>query len=235
MKSIKDIPLQQRKQARTRLALLDATIELMRKKALADITVEEICQEVEVSKGTFFRYFPRKIDLIFYYIRLWNIEVVWHANRIAGGASGLAVVEAIFELTAEVFKDHPRLFLELIALRAFEQQKFTKSIQNSKRMVSQAERLLHFPDMKGIDLIPERTLYRIIQDSLKDAIANKEIPKNIDIEEVGLSLGGIFYGLPLIIVNQNTLNNLASAYKKQLHILWAGLRHTDWKGKIFHE
>jgi AcrR family transcriptional regulator len=235
MKSIKDIPLQQRKQARTRLALLDATIELMREKALADITVEEICQEVEVSKGTFFRYFPQKVDLLFYYIRLWNIEVVWHTNRIAGSASGIAVIEAIFELTAEVFKDHPRIFLELIALRAFEQQKFVKSIQSHKRMVSQAERLLRFPDMEGIDLIPHRTLYRIIQDSLKDAIANKEIPKNIDIEDVSLSLGGIFYGVPLLIANQNTLNNLASAYKKQLHILWAGLRHTDWKGKIFHE
>ena len=77
MKSIKDIPLQQRKQARTRLALLDATIELMREKSLANITVEEICREVEVSKGTFFRYFPRKVDLIFYYIRLRNIEVIW--------------------------------------------------------------------------------------------------------------------------------------------------------------
>jgi hypothetical protein len=101
--------------------------------------------------------------------------------------------------------------------------------------VSQAERFLRFPNMEGIDLIPDGTFQRIFQDSLKDAITNKEIPKNIDIEEVILSLASIFYGVPLMIADQNTLNHLNSAYKKQLHILWAGLRHVDWKGKMFNE
>ncbi len=97
MKYLHDIPLRERKQARSRLALLNAAVERMREKALADITVEELCQAAEVSKGTFFRYFARKVDLIFYYIRLWSIEVTWRERKAADSTSSLALIEALFE------------------------------------------------------------------------------------------------------------------------------------------
>ena len=229
MNKIGDIPLRERKQARTRLALLDATIERMRENSLSDITVEELCQKVEVSKGTFFRYFPHKTDLILYYIRLWSIEVTWHATRAAGGSPGLAMIEEVFGWTAAVFEDHPRLFAELVALRAFEPQKFTRLAQNDQIMVSQAERLLRFPDLDGIESISEGTFQRIFRHNLRAAIANTELPDSIDIDDVILSLASIFYGVPLMLADR-VPRNLAAAYSHQLRLLWTGLRASAGEG-----
>ena len=223
MSNINSIPLRERKQARTRLALLDAAIERMREKALADITVEEICQEVEVSKGTFFRYFTRKADLILYHIRLWSIEVMWHATRAAGGSPGLAMIEALFDWTAAVFDDHPRLFAELIAFRAFEPQEFTKLVRDDKIMVSQAERLLRFPDLDGIESIPEGTFHSIFRHNLRSAVVNGELPDSINTDDVVLSLACIFYGVPLMLADR-VPKNLRAAYSLQVRLLWTGLR-----------
>lgn len=223
MNKFNDIPLRQRKQARNRLALLDATIERMREKPLADITVEEVCQEVEVSKGTFFRYFPRKTDLILYYIRLWSIEFMWHATRDAGTSPGLAMIEELFDWTAVVFEDHPRLFAELIAFRAFEPQEFTRLARDDKIMVSQAERLLRFPDLDGIESMPEGTFHSIFRYNLQAAVANAELPESTDIDDVILSLACIFYGVPLMLAD-HVPKNLAAVYSHQLRLLWTGLR-----------
>jgi AcrR family transcriptional regulator len=228
MNTIKDIPLRERKQARTRLALLDAAVERMREKALADITVEEICQEVEVSKGTFFRYFTRKADLILYHIRLWSIEVMWHATRTAGGSPGLAMIEALFDWTAGVFEDHPHLFAELIAFRAFEPQEFTKLVRDDKVLVSQAERLLRFPDLDGIESIPEGTFHSIFRHNLQAAAEKAELPGSIDIDDVVLSLACIFYGVPLMLAD-HAPKDLSAAYSCQLRLLWTGLRASAGK------
>jgi len=229
MSNINGIPLRERKQARTRLALLDAAIEQMREKALADITVEEICQEVEVSKGTFFRYFARKADLILYHIRLWSIEVMWHATKAAGGSPGLAMIEALFDWTAAVIEDHPRLFAELIAFRAFEPQEFTKLVRDDKIMVSQAERLLRFPDLDGIESIPEGTFHSIFRHNLQAAVKKSELPDSIDIDDVVLSLACIFYGVPLMLADR-AHKNLSAAYSLQIHLLWTGLRASAVEG-----
>ncbi|MDY6973577.1 MAG: TetR/AcrR family transcriptional regulator [Thermodesulfobacteriota bacterium] len=223
MNIIKDIPLRERKRARVRLALLDAAIERMREKALADITVEELCEEVEVSKGTFFRHFPRKTDLILYYIRLWSIESSWHAQRIAGSSPGLAAIEALFEWTAVIFEDHPRLFAELVAFRAFEPQELEKLVKNEKIMVTQSERLLRFPDLDGIESIPEGTFHNIFRDNLIGAVANSQLPDNIDIDQAVLSLACIFYGVPLMLADI-VPKNLAAAYSHQVRLLWTGLK-----------
>jgi AcrR family transcriptional regulator len=225
--NIKDIPLQQRKQAKKRLELLDAATQLMREKPLAEISVGEICQEVDISKGTFFRYFPRKVDLIFYHVRLWTIESVLYANKVAKGSPGLATIEALFEWTAGTVIDHPNLFAELTALRAFEPEEFKKHIHSNKNMVSHAERLLRFPEMEGIDLIPDGTFHRIFESNLNDAVAKGQISKRINIQDAILSLASIFYGIPLMLAGQDDQIDLASAYQKQLQILWTGLKHAD--------
>lgn len=223
MKYLHDIPLRERKQARSRLALLNAAVERMREKALADITVEELCQAAEVSKGTFFRYFARKVDLIFYYIRLWSIEVTWRERKAADSTSSLALIEALFEWTAAVYEDHPRIMSEMIALRAFEPQEFARIAQNDIIMVSKAERLIRFPKCEGIEEIPEGSFHPYFRRNLQAAIAKGELPKNTDIDSVVLSLACIFYGVPLMLDDRAPCN-LAPTYLRQLRLLWIGLR-----------
>jgi AcrR family transcriptional regulator len=58
-------PVRERKKEATRRALLSAANGLFRRKGFEDSTIDEICEEVGISRRTFFRYFPSKEALMF--------------------------------------------------------------------------------------------------------------------------------------------------------------------------
>ena len=56
----RSLPLRERKKLRTRRALADAALRLFTDKGFDATTLEELADEAEVSKSTFFRFFPAK-------------------------------------------------------------------------------------------------------------------------------------------------------------------------------
>jgi AcrR family transcriptional regulator len=58
--------LRERKKAKTRAALQEHALRLIRQQGYAATTVEQIAEAAEVSPSTFFRYFPTKEDAVLY-------------------------------------------------------------------------------------------------------------------------------------------------------------------------
>jgi AcrR family transcriptional regulator len=215
--------LRERKLARTKHALLRAALERLRSKNLDEITVKELCEEVEVSEATFFNYFPKKDDLLVYFIRLWTIEVDLHARRRVGEGAGLAYIEEVFRYTGQRLGDHPRLMLEVIAHMTRACPGVGCAAAQSPPELTLAERLQAFPEQAGECSSATPGLYELFAPPLRRAIALGELPPGADIDAASLSLLSIFFGVPLLLCTRQP-SRVASNYERQLHVLWSGLR-----------
>jgi AcrR family transcriptional regulator len=219
---LKKFSLRERKKAQTHLAILDAVIDFLDDKPLDKITVEEICDAVEISKGTFFQYFPQKTEVLVFYGLLWNLEAMWTATKSPHVTPGLAAIEFIFEQLCRKIEDHPRLWSEIIAVRALQPELFALMGSTGESQVSEVERALRFPELEGIETIPEGNFRRLFLLNLDAAVKNGELAADTDLETVYLALACIFYGIPLMTFDKKNIR-LQPYFDRQLDLLWRGL------------
>lgn len=218
------LPLRERKQSKTRLAIFDAAKNLLSEKDLAKIKVEEICEQVDISRGTFFSYFTRKVDIIIYAIRLWSIEIGWQFSQTPQKNLGLPYIKALFNSMAQAMKEDPIFWRELMVLKVSEPKTIHRLNQNEISMVTKADRLLKFPDKPGIEDIPEGTIVTYFRKNLVIAIEKKELPRDTDIEATLISLTSLLYGVPMMLAGYTNFETLPAEYERQLNIFWTGLR-----------
>jgi AcrR family transcriptional regulator len=215
--SFAQLPLRQRKFAQTKLALLEAALQALESRPLDAITVKELCEAVTISEASFFNYFPRKTDLLVYYVQLWSLEMAWHSERLASRRGGLAAIEEIFALTGRRIAKQPGIMAEIIA----EQARMTAPPEFVA--ISHAERLLVFPELEGIEGIDAIGLEALFPPLLEQAVEAGELPRQTDLTTAMRGLASIFFGLP-VVYRRSDPDEVESAYLTQLRIFCAGLR-----------
>ena len=83
----RSLPLRERKKLRTRRALADAALRLFTSNGFGRTTLEDVAAEAEVSKSTFFRFFPAKeAAAIEAEAELWTAYLAALADRELSGA-----------------------------------------------------------------------------------------------------------------------------------------------------
>jgi AcrR family transcriptional regulator len=185
------LPLREMKFARVRLAILSAVVELTMDRALAEVSVREICEAAQVAPATFFNYFPSKEDVLVYYLRLWSIPLALQCREAAQEQSPLATLRALFNSTADEMERAPRLMFEIIAYiaHAHEPPRYPA--------ITRAERLLAFPDLPGAEEIGPQSIDELLTTLLHLAVGAGELPSSTPVESSALALKAIFYGVPL--------------------------------------
>lgn len=217
MLTLEDLPLRPKKYALTKVGLLRAAMERLDDRTLEELQVRELCEVVAISEASFFNYFPRKADLLVYFIQLWTVDVAWHATIAERDGKTLReAIGRIFEVTAVDAARHPGLMGEVLASQA--------RLRESPALadITLAERLVAFPGRPGIDEVPARGLDSILPDLLARAVQKGELPRGTDIASATLGLASIFFGVPMILIHRHP-SAIAAAYQTQLDTYWAGL------------
>ncbi|MDH5493591.1 MAG: TetR family transcriptional regulator, partial [Myxococcales bacterium] len=120
--------LRERKKAKTRDALASAAMRLFSERGYEAVTIDEIAEAAEVSRRTFFRYFPNKESVLFprRAERLRRFEALLeeglaeHSGIRAIRHACLGIAEDYMACLPEVRAQH-RLVLSSPTLRAHEQ------------------------------------------------------------------------------------------------------------------
>ncbi len=211
------LSLRERKFARTKLALLNAAVARMMDRSYEAISVRELCDEAMVSEATFFNYFPKKSDLLVYFVELWAIDVAWHGRHDSDGAGGLAAIEAIYNRTAVRASTRPRVMNEIIAFIAREQE------EAAFKTVSAAERLMAYPDLEQVESLPDETFDSLVNRNLEIAVRKGELPATADLEQTRVLLQSVFFGVPLVL-GIGRAGEVGTTYRNMLNLIWKGIR-----------
>ena len=210
-------PLRERKFAKTKLGLLHAALEALEHRGLEEVSTRELCAAVSISQASFFNYFPRKEDLLTYFIQVWSLEMAWHGQRLAATLGGLGAIEEIFALTARETARHPTVMAEIVAWQV-------RHVATPPPPLTVSEKLLAHPTLDGVETLPQDAgLQALFPPLLVQAVERGELPAGVDVRDVMAALATIFFGVP-VLGRQANLNNLEGLYRRQLQLLWAGLR-----------
>ncbi len=219
IEKLHEFPLRERKNAKTKIDLLFGMLRLTNDKRLDELSVRELCQFVDVSEGTFFNYFPKKEDMLFYFIKLWSLQTAYLADKEFGNTSGIKKIEHMLDVTTD-FKTigNVRIMGEIIAYFALNEIKDGILLD-----IPTAERYAAFPNYSGIEEVSYISMLDIYEKYLITAIQTGELPPTVDMQDAMVSIGVIFYGVP-VILGPYLNPGVKVLYKKQLSALWERLR-----------
>lgn len=201
--------------AKTRLNILQVVKDRMIQKDFENITVDEICRFAEISRGTFFNYFPTKNHIFNYYIRIWIVQM------------GL-------EMEDESFKDKPsEEKINNIYNKVIEEDKKspgfinnylkylleTKETKNEIKL-TQAEFAYQFSLEKvtsnEIEKLNNLSLEKILENFLIQGINSGKFKKDLNIEHTLLLLVSMFFS-PIIAKHINKSYDLKKYYEDSLN------------------
>ncbi len=207
-----ELPLRQRKLARTRLALLEALTARLEVQTYEAVHIKDLCAAAEISEASFFNHFERKEDLVVYFIQIWSLAVGWYARKALAERGALAAISEVFARTAADVSVHPRVMSEVIAFQA------RMETAPTLRDPTLAERLLAFPALAGIESVPACGLQGILPPLLAAAKSRGELPADADLDFLYLNLGVIFFGTP-IVLRLNNPGAVGDVWQAQLNLL----------------
>jgi hypothetical protein len=213
--SVKEYSLREKKHAKTKIAIMNAFLQRLENTRFDDISIRQICKNVEVSEGTFFNYFPEKIDIINYYMHLTFLKVIFKAQKDASGKGYIPLINAIFARMTESLSNN-NIVYQMISLMIVKREK-PKTVE-----ISNLERQIYFSGPEGIDNVRVMLVDDFLNECLVGAVKNGELPKDIKINDVQVSLMTILGGT-LLAVKFAAIKDMSYHYTRQLQFLWNGL------------
>lgn len=212
---VEEVSLRRQKSAQIKLKVLEKATSLIGKGSFDDIYVEEICESADISKVTFFKYFPQKEDLLLYFTRVWSLECAVELSQ--KKREGLQGIWYLFDKISDTFDRHPGMLLSMVGY-------ITRlNFPPPPFPIRPYERKLLHPNVEDIDVIEILSLQQMAEKFLLEAIFKKEITQIVDTKELGNLFVVLFYG-GIITAHVRQIKPLNVFLKKNAEIILRGIR-----------
>lgn len=207
--------IRKEKAARLKLQILDNTLKLVGKKSFDDLYVDELCSKVKISKVTFFKYFPRKEDVLLYYFRIWclNRAVELREKK----KEGLQGIYYVFDKLSEDCENRPGLMQSLVGYLA----DFKRPPKPFPVKVE--EKYLLFPNVADINSVEILSVDQLIEKFTLEAIFKKEITRSTSTRDITNLFMTLFFG-SVVVVQVSQLNPARIFFRKNLDMAIRGLQ-----------
>lgn len=194
------LPLRERKKAATKERLYLEAIELFRQKGVAATTIDDIAAAAEVSKGTFFNYFPTKESILHYF----------------GEQQSLAVAADLTGALQDAQRDtweKLRLLFRTLA----------KNVEADREVT----RVVVFEVMKSPTELarePYRALFKqTVAALVAEGQARGEVRKNLNADLASSALVGVYFQQIFEWCAADKPFPLARRLDQMLNVIWEGL------------
>jgi len=194
------------RKANNKIKLLNTTLSYLKDKKFEEINIKSVCKDSEISKVTYYNYFPNKGDILLFFMSMWlyKLEIQVVENSLKG-------IKAINQAFKNVLKidNYDKVMIGLVS--------YISSLKNKPKSspLSELEKIKLFPDKEEIkNLIKDKSLDNFFEYHIIEAIELGEL-KTESIEQFKSLLLTIFYGTPFSIFIQNK-NNLEELYNFNL-------------------
>ncbi len=205
--------IRETKSAKIKIDILKATLNLVGKKSFKDLYVDEICEKVNVSKVTFFKYFPQKEDILLYYIRVWCLDRAVELEK--KNKEGLDGVHFLFDKMAISYDRNPGLILSLIS--------YLTSLQRppSPFPLKTVEREILHPSMveEKVEIL---SLQQMMEKFLLEAVFKSQITTRSDTKELAMVFMTLMYG-SIVMAHLRQVSPINVLFKANINNLLKGL------------
>ncbi|WP_134703359.1 TetR/AcrR family transcriptional regulator [Ammoniphilus sp. YIM 78166] len=183
---MKEYSLREIKKARGKISLLEAGLSLIGENTFREVNLEELCRKAEISKVTFFKFFPQKEDLLVYFMRIWLSQRLLELHL--EPRKGVAAIEYLFQSIADGSEERPGLMLSLISFLA------EQRMHPHMPTLSEAEIHLFFPGHEDLVHAEPPDLAAFFFHYVEEGKAAHELRTDLTSDEMVNVLFTIFYG-----------------------------------------
>lgn len=160
-----ELSRRERKKEETKGRIAEVALDLFRRQGVEATTIEQICEQADVAKGTFFNYFARKEGVFAY------LSEIWVADAEQKIADVLVKGTPAFKKIRDVFVDIARFYEEDRALSKHMALEWTRQMYEPdndlcRRWDTLGEHVVRQLQAKGElrrDVDPERA-HRVLED-----------------------------------------------------------------------
>ncbi len=199
--------------AKTRHKTLEVFLKYIKEGREEELTIDVICEEVEISRGTFFNYFPSKEHLYTYYgydfcSKLW-LELQKKGKQ---GMSVTEKIEYIYTFTAKEDRKYSNSFTKFVrhilrrGEKMLEELPYTRAdlmfvFPDDHEKIIQDPKLTHqiaeegrlaSKDVIHIPTVGEM-LHELILEGVREQVFNKEIP----VDKMLIHLLNLYFSPPI--------------------------------------